>query len=50
MSPMAQSFYGECKRADNSKMKSALGVTLKYPSYREALDALFAARDHERRN
>jgi nucleoside-diphosphate-sugar epimerase len=48
MSPMAQSFYAECKRADNSKIKSELGVTLHYPSYREALDALFAARDHER--
>lgn len=50
MSPMAQSFYAECKRADNTKMKQSLGVTLQFPTYREALDALFAARDHDRRS
>jgi nucleoside-diphosphate-sugar epimerase len=43
MSPMARSFYGECKRVRNGAMKERLGVTLAYPSYREALDALFAA-------
>jgi nucleoside-diphosphate-sugar epimerase len=48
MSPMALSFYDECKRALNTKLKTELGVTLLYPNYRVALDALFAARDHER--
>jgi nucleoside-diphosphate-sugar epimerase len=43
MSPMARSFYGECKRVRNGAMKERLGVALAYPSYREALDALFAA-------
>ena len=41
MSPMALSFYEECRRADNARMKTALGVRLRYPSYREGLRALF---------
>jgi hypothetical protein len=41
MSPMARSFYAECKRVRNDRMKSELGITLKYPGYREALDAIF---------
>jgi len=40
MSPMALSFYGECKRVRNDAMKHALGVTLRYPTYREGLMAL----------
>jgi len=43
MSAMARSFYAESKRVDNSRMKSDLGVRLKYPTYREGLDALLAA-------
>ena len=43
MSPMARSFYAECKRASNRAMKERLGVRLAYPSYREALRALAAA-------
>jgi nucleoside-diphosphate-sugar epimerase len=45
MSPMALSFYAECRRADNRRMKSVLGVSLRYPTYREGLRALFAARE-----
>ena len=41
MSPMALSFYEECRRADNTKLKTALGVRLRYPTYREGLRALF---------
>jgi nucleoside-diphosphate-sugar epimerase len=41
MSPMALSFYQESRRADNTRMKSALGVRLRYPTYREGLRALF---------
>lgn len=43
LSPMAASFYGETKRVDNRLMKSALGVRLAYPSYREGLPAVLAA-------
>jgi nucleoside-diphosphate-sugar epimerase len=43
MSPMARSFYEECRRADNTKLKTALGVRLMYPTYREGLRALFEA-------
>jgi len=40
MSPMALSFWQECRRVRNDKLKRALGVTLRYPSYREGLIAL----------
>jgi nucleoside-diphosphate-sugar epimerase len=45
LSPMARSFYAECKRVSNAAMKTKLGVQLAYPTYREALDALYAAGD-----
>lgn len=45
MSPMARSFYGECKRVSNRALKENLGVSLAYPTYREALVALAAAGD-----
>jgi nucleoside-diphosphate-sugar epimerase len=41
MSPMALSFYGESKRVHNDRLKRELGVSLRYPSYREGLRALF---------
>ena len=41
MSPMAQSFWQECRRVKNDKLKRKLGVTLRYPTYREGLRALF---------
>jgi nucleoside-diphosphate-sugar epimerase len=44
MSPMALSFWQECRRVRNDKLKRELGVTLRYPSYREGLRALFEAR------
>jgi dTDP-4-dehydrorhamnose reductase len=40
MTPMGLSFYGECKRVRNAKLKSELGVALRYPTYREGLRAL----------
>lgn len=43
MTPMARSFYGECKRVHNGAMKVRLGVELAYPTYREGLEALHAA-------
>ncbi|HLI19720.1 MAG TPA: SDR family oxidoreductase [Stellaceae bacterium] len=40
LSPMAKSFYDDSKRVANRRMKDELGVTLRYPSYREGLAAL----------
>ena len=45
MTPMARSFYSECKRVRNDRMKAELGITLKYKGYKEALDAILAAED-----
>ena len=42
MSPMAKSFYAECKRTRNDRIKEELGVELAYPTYREGLAALLA--------
>jgi nucleoside-diphosphate-sugar epimerase len=44
LSPMALSFWQECRRVRNDKLKRELGVTLLYPTYREGLRALLAAR------
>jgi nucleoside-diphosphate-sugar epimerase len=46
LSPLALSFYEGCIRARNDKLKSVLGVMLRYPNYREGLRALHAAGDH----
>ncbi|MCW1951893.1 MAG: SDR family oxidoreductase [Octadecabacter sp.] len=43
MTPMARSFYAESKKVRNDRIKSELGVTLKYPDYRVGLAALLAA-------
>ena len=40
MSPMAASFYAESKRVSNERIKRDLGITLRYPNYREGLAAL----------
>ncbi|MEE9389113.1 MAG: SDR family oxidoreductase [Paracoccaceae bacterium] len=40
MTPMARSFYAESKRVRNDRIKSELGVVLKYPDYRSGLQAL----------
>jgi nucleoside-diphosphate-sugar epimerase len=42
LSPMARSFYDDNKRVCNRRIKTALGVTLRYPSYREGLAAILA--------
>ena len=44
MSPMALSFWQECRRVRNDKLKRELGVVLRYPTYREGLRALFVSR------
>ncbi|HSV29934.1 MAG TPA: SDR family oxidoreductase [Candidatus Omnitrophota bacterium] len=43
LSPMALSFYADNKRVRNDRMKTELGVALKYPSYREGLAAILGA-------
>ncbi len=40
LSPMARSFYEDNKRVHNTKIKRELGVVLRYPTYREGLQAL----------
>lgn len=40
MSEMAASFYLDVKRVSNVKLKTVLGVQLRYPTYREGLSAL----------
>jgi nucleoside-diphosphate-sugar epimerase len=42
MSPLALSFWQECRRVRNDKLKRELGVALRYPTYRQGLRALFA--------
>ena len=43
MTPMARSFYATSNRVRNDRLKTELGVTLAYPTYRDGLRALFAA-------
>ena len=40
LSPMARSFYAESRRVRNERLKRELGVTLRYPTYREGLRAI----------
>ena len=42
LSPMARSFYDDNKRVKNARIKRELGVTLRYPSYRQGLAAILA--------
>jgi nucleoside-diphosphate-sugar epimerase len=44
MTPMARSFYADNKRVSNKAIKSALGMELLYPTYREGLDAILEAK------
>jgi nucleoside-diphosphate-sugar epimerase len=40
MSAMARSFYAENRRVRNDRIKQELGVSLRYPTYREGLQAI----------
>lgn len=44
LSPMARAFYAENRRVANGKARRVLGWSPRYPTYREGLGALFAAR------
>ncbi|HEY9824252.1 MAG TPA: SDR family oxidoreductase [Stenomitos sp.] len=43
LSPMAASFWDECRRVTNHKIKEELGVKLLYPTYKEGLAAILAS-------
>lgn len=43
LSPMARSFYAANRRVKNQKAKDFLGVSLRYPTYREGLAAILQA-------
>jgi nucleoside-diphosphate-sugar epimerase len=40
LTPMARSFYEGSRRIGNARIKSELGVKLRYPTYREGLKSL----------
>ncbi len=42
MSDMALSFWQDNRRVSNARLRNELGVTLKYPNYREGLKAILA--------
>ena len=42
LTPMARSFYEGSRRIGNQRIKSELGVKLRYPTYREGLASLLA--------
>lgn len=46
MSPAGRSFYSDNKRVSNRLIKDELGVRLRYPTYREGLQALYAAGEY----
>lgn len=41
LSPMARSFYSESRQVSNAKLRTDLGYRMLYPTYREALAALW---------
>lgn len=43
MSPLALSFWATHRRVSNARLKNELGVTLRFPTYREGLAALYVA-------
>ncbi|MCR9193213.1 MAG: sugar nucleotide-binding protein [Hyphomonas sp.] len=43
LSAMGRSFYSECKRVSNARLKAVTGWRPKYPTYRDGLSAIFAA-------
>ena len=46
VSAMARSFYSECKRVSNARLKAATGWRPHYPTYREGLSAIFKAENN----
>lgn len=46
LAPITRSFYSENRRTLNEKIKSELGVTLKYPTYKEGLLGCLEAENY----
>jgi nucleoside-diphosphate-sugar epimerase len=44
LSPMGRSFYSENRRIRNTRLHQDLGVTLEFPTYREGIAGILAAR------
>jgi nucleoside-diphosphate-sugar epimerase len=49
LSEMGRSFYGECKRVSNKRLKGELSVNLRHPNFTLALRALAAGGDGRQR-
>jgi hypothetical protein len=49
LSEMGRSFYGECKRVSNKRLKGELSVNLRHPNFTVALRALAAGGDGRHR-
>jgi nucleoside-diphosphate-sugar epimerase len=47
LSPMAREFWADNKRVANERIKRELEIALAYPTWREGLDAIFAAEQAE---
>ncbi len=47
LSPMSASFWSESRRVKNDRIKTRLGVVLRYPDYRAGLDAQAAAEKND---
>lgn len=47
MNPMSLSFWQESRRVTNQKIKSELGIRLKYPTYREGLRGILSSGQAE---
>jgi len=43
LSVMGRSFYSECKRVSNARLKAVTGWRPRYPTYRDGVSAIFAA-------
>lgn len=45
LTPMSRTFYQDNKRVCNNRIKTDLGITLQYPTYREGLQALLTSHE-----
>lgn len=50
LSPMARSFWSENRRASGRRLQEQLGYSLRYPTYREGLQAIRLAEDQRPSN
>ena len=50
LAPITLSFYNDNKHVKNEKIKSDLGVQLKYPDYRSGLEGCLQAEEHAKKS